>query len=267
MATKLAALLGAAMGDLRYQQTPKRVRAFHGETLVADSAAAVLVWEPRRIVPIYAVPVADLHAELGPAAEPDPSPDGTGPVYPDVAFTVHTTPGTAHDVRTAVGAVPGAAFVPADADLAGHVVLDFDAFTWREEEDVVFSHPRDPFHRVDVRHGAHDVRVEVAGTLVARSGSPLMVFETSLPPRYYLPRGDVLVDLEPSPTRTACPYKGWASHWSVRVGDRLHPDVGWSYEAPLPDAAEIAGAVAFYQERVDLVIDDVPVSRPRTAWS
>jgi uncharacterized protein (DUF427 family) len=268
MATTLSSLLGAALDELRIEPTAKRVRAYLGDDLVAESRDAVLVWEPRRVVPGYAVPRADVVADLVEASGPAPdAPAGAGPVYPNVPFAVHTTPGTAYDVRTPGGDAERAAFAPHDADLGGRVALDDARLRWFEEDDEIGGHPRDPFHRVDVRHGTAEVRVEVDGALVAHSRRPLLVFETGLPPRYYLPREDVLLDLAPTASHSSCPYKGDASYWSLRVGDTTHDDLAWSYETPLPDAAELAGAVAFYQERADVSIGDVPAGHPRTPWS
>lgn len=255
MATTLSGLLSAALPDLRYEPTAKRVTARLGGEVVAASDAAVLVWEPRRVVPVYAVPRGDVRADLVAPADDDPAaPPGHGPVFPNVPFAVHTTPGAAYDVRTAAGTVARGAFVPADADLAGHVVLDDAAFTWAEEAEAVDGHPRDPFHRVDVRRGDREVTVRVGGTVVARSTRPLVLFETNIPPRYYLPREDVLVDLAPTATASTCPYKGHASYWSATVDGQRVDDLAWSYEQPYPDAVAIAGAVAFYPDKVDLEV-------------
>lgn len=262
MATTLSTLLHGTLGDLRVEPTRKRVRAYLGDTLVADSRDAVLVWEPRRVVPGYAVPRADVVADLVEAAGPVPeAPAGAGPVFPDVPFAVHTTAGAAYDVRTADGTAPAAAFAYADHDLGGRVGLDGEALRWFEEDDEIGGHPRDPFHRVDVRHGTAEVRVEVDGVLVARSARPLVVFETGMPPRYYLPREDVLVDLEATATTSACAYKGAASYWAVTTGGTAREDVAWSYEEPLPDAAELAGAVAFYPDRAVVTVDEAPAGR------
>ena len=265
MATTLSALLRGTLGDLRVEPTRKRVRAYLGDTLVADSRDAVLVWEPRRVVPGYAVPRGDVAADLVEAAGPAPEPAaGAGPVFPDVPFAVHTTRGTAYDVRTATGTAPSAAFAFADPDLGGRVALDGDALRWFEEDDEIGGHPRDPFHRVDVRHGTAQVRVEVDGVLVAHSTRPLVVFETGMPPRYYVPREDVRIDLDATETTSACPYKGLATYWAVTVGGSARGDVAWSYEEPLPDAAELAGAVAFYDDRADVTVDGLPAGRPAT---
>jgi uncharacterized protein (DUF427 family) len=258
------------LDELRYEPTAKRIRALADGDPVADTTCAVIVWEPRRVVPTYAVPVRDVQGELVPAPsedvplKPERLREGVpGVLTPSTAFGAHTTAGEPLTVRTAAGDRVGAAFRPADPDLAGFVLLDFDAFDWLEEDDAVVSHPRDPFHRIDVRHGSRHVRVERDGQVLAESSRPVLVFETSLPVRTYLPRDDVRLDLlEPSSTRTACAYKGVASYLS-RGGE----DLAWTYEAPLPDAAELTGLVCFFDERVDLTVDGEKRARPVTPWS
>ena len=95
-----------------------------------------------------------------------------------------------------------------------------------------------------------------------------MLFETYLPTRYYLPREDVRMELlEPTDTRTACAYKGFARYWSARVGDRVVRDIAWSYEEPHNFAEAVEGMICFFNERVDISIDGVAVERPRTPWS
>ena len=107
------------------------------------------------------------------------------------------------------------------------------------------------------------------GALLAESSSPVFVFETGLPTRYYLPRTALnLAVLEPSDTVTECPYKGRTSaYWSARVGDRLHPDLAWSYDFPTRQLLPITGLVAFYNEKVDITLDGQKLERPRTHFS
>jgi uncharacterized protein (DUF427 family) len=258
------------LDELRYEPTAKRIRALADGDTVVDTTGAVVVWEPRRVVPTYAVPMADVRGELvqAPAVDVPQKPrrlreDLPTVLTPSTAFGAHTTAGEPLTLRTTGGDRVGAAFRPADPDLAGFVLLDFDAFDWLEEDDEVVSHPRDPFHRIDIRHGSRQVRVERDGKVLAESGRPVLVFETSLPMRTYLPRADVRLDLlEPSPTRTACAYKGVASYLA-----RAGQDLAWTYEAPLPDAGELAGLVCFFDERVDLTLDGGKRARPVTPWS
>ncbi|OLT14048.1 hypothetical protein BJF78_20365 [Pseudonocardia sp. CNS-139] len=272
MAVQVSQQLMRLVGETRYEPTPKRIRALVGGEVVVDSTGAVLVWEPRRVVPSYAVPVADVHGELVPAPDADTPghPVRLGPgspaVYdPSTGFGLHTAEGEALTLRTTGGEREGAAFRPSDPDLARYVVLDFGAFdTWLEEDEEVVSHPRDPFHRVDVRRSSRHVRIERDGHVLAESARPSLVFETALPVRTYLPPDDVRLDLlAPSPTRTACAYKGQASYRSFG----LVPDVAWTYERPLPDAVELAGLVAFFDERVDVTVDGHKLDRPLTPWS
>jgi uncharacterized protein (DUF427 family) len=150
----------------------------------------------------------------------------------------------------------------------GHVHVAWDAVdAWWEEEEELFGHPRDPYHRIDVRESSRHVRVLVRGELVAEARRPLVLFETGLPPRYYLDPADVRLDLlAPHGKKTRCAYKGVASHWSVQVGDGLEEAVVWSYTAPDDDARRIKGRYAFYDERVDVEVDGERADRPRTQW-
>ena len=139
---------------------------------------------------------------------------------------------------------------------------------WYEEDDEVCVHPRDPFNRVDVMSSSRHVRIEVEGTTVAESTRPWLLFETGLPTRYYLPKADVHMELlRPSDKETACPYKGRAAYYSVVLGDRVVPDLAWTYTFPIPEQPKIAGLIAFFDERVDVWVDGVHQERPVSAWS
>jgi uncharacterized protein (DUF427 family) len=112
------------------------------------------------------------------------------------------------------------------------------------------------------------VEIRVGGETVGRSIRPLLLFETSLPTRYYLPFADVRAEcLEPSDTVTRCPYKGRARYWSVRAGGLLVPDAAWSYPDPIPENPKIRDLVCFFTERVDLVLDGVAQPRTVSPWS
>ncbi len=139
---------------------------------------------------------------------------------------------------------------------------------WYEEDEEVFVHPRDPYHRLDVLHASRHVRISLDGELLAESIRPVVLFETGLPPRYYLPPDDARTELlEPSDAHSRCPYKGLASYYSVKVGGDAGRDLVWYYPEPLREVEKIAGRLAFYNERVDLEIDDVAQPRPRTRFS
>ena len=278
MSSQMGALLASGLDELRHEPIGKRIRAVLGGGTVVDSTRAVLVWEPRRIVPSYAVPAGDVRGELAPATAAAGATEEAGvqmpglsrrPVLtPSVPFAAHTADGQVVDVRARGQDRPGAGFRLADPDLAGYIVLDFRAFdAWYEEDEPNVAHPRDPFHRIDVLASSRHVRLELDGQVLAESSRPMLLFETMLPVRYYLPREDIRAELSPSGTRTYCAYKGQASYWSATVGDRVVPDIAWAYQEPLHDAAQIRGLTAFFDERVDVVVDGERRERPITPWT
>jgi uncharacterized protein (DUF427 family) len=272
MGTRILDVLMGELESLRYEPTEKRIRATFGDRTVVDSTSALLVWEPKRVVPSYAVPVGDVDGEIVAAADSaaadlaavDAPMLGDRPVLdPSIPFVVHTADGEALAVR--VDGRAAAAFRPSDPALHDHVILDFYGFdAWYEEDERNYAHPRDPFHRIDIVHSSRHVRVELDGATLADSRRPCLLFETGLPTRYYLPADDVRTDLlQPSDTRTACAYKGHASYYSAAGAD----DVAWTYREPLREASEVTDYVAFFNERVDLVVDGERLERPVTPWS
>jgi uncharacterized protein (DUF427 family) len=139
---------------------------------------------------------------------------------------------------------------------------------WLEEDEPVYVHPRDPYTRVDILASSRHVRVVVDGETVADSRQPRILFETGLPPRFYLPLTDVRMDLlTPSHTETHCPYKGTATYWHLDVNGHHYDDFVWIYRTPLPESQKIAGLAAFYNEKVDLYIDGELQGGPRTTSS
>jgi len=147
--------------------------------------------------------------------------------------------------------------------LEGVFGFDFSALdAWFEEDEHVRVHPRDPFHRIDVLRSGRHVCVFVDEEPVAESRRPMMLFETGLPVRYYLPKSDVRLELlHSSVTTTHCPYKGEATYYHVRVMDKTHTDVFWTYEEPLRDAQKVAGMLSVLQEsrRVRVEVDGEPL--------
>jgi uncharacterized protein (DUF427 family) len=266
------------LGELRHEPIHKRVRALAGERVVLDTTRALLVWEPRRVVPSYAVPLEDVRGELVAgdlAVVPEPAglridalPDQMI-LDPSVPFAAHTAAGEPLSLDTAGAIREHVAFRPADAELGGHVILDFDGFdAWYEEDERVYAHARDPFHGMDILPSSRRVRVELDGELLAETSRSRLLFEgTLLPTRAYIPREDVRVPLHASAKRTWCAYKGQASYWSAEVAGETVADLAWSYEAPLRAATDITGLLAFFNERVDLILDGEPLQRPLTPWS
>jgi uncharacterized protein (DUF427 family) len=155
------------------------------------------------------------------------------------------------------------------APLQAHIAFYWNAIdAWYEEDEEVFVHPRDPYSRVDTVHSSRHVRVEVDGQVIAETHRPVLLFETGLPTRYYIPKLDVRMDLlESTTTVTHCPYKGAAAYWSLRVGDKTYRDFVWSYPQPIPEIPKIENLLCFYNEKVDLYVDEVLQERPVTPFS
>ncbi|OMB97380.1 hypothetical protein A5733_10050 [Mycobacterium sp. NS-7484] len=262
MAVKMADLLGSQLGSLRYQATPKRIRVCLGGEPVADTTDAILVWEPRRVVPTYAVPRSALTAQLVPAGGDVGDDEIPGFLDPSIPFTAHTCPGTAFDVIAGEETGAAAAYQPDDADLAGYLILDFATFEWREEDEPIVAHPHDPFHRIDIRRSRRRIRVELDRRVLAESSRPTLLFETGLPTRYYLPREDVTT-LQLSDTVTYCAYKGRATYYSLPGGPA---DLFWAYHEPLIEAEPIRDLVCFFDERVDVFVDGERLFRPAWFW-
>ncbi len=144
-----------------------------------------------------------------------------------------------------------------EADAPGYVTVEWDAAdAWFEEDEEVFGHTRNPYHRVDCLRSGRRLRVVAGGLTLVDTTKTLAVFETALEPRLYVHPDQVRTDvLERSDTQTYCPYKGTATYWSARIGDALVRDVAWSYEDPLPESAPLGHFLSFDETRVTLQHD------------
>jgi uncharacterized protein (DUF427 family) len=245
---------------VRSEPNQRRVRVFFGGEAVADSSRTLYLFETGHL-PVYYFPRDDVRFDLL-----EPTSHHTHCPYKGYA-SYYTVAAGGQRYENVVWAYPD----PIDSvpELKDYVAFYWDrADAWYEEDDEVFRHARDPYHRVDVLNSSRHVQVLVRGVLVAESRRPRLLFETGLPVRYYLPKLDVRLDLlEPSPNRTRCPYKGEAVYWSVRADGVLHEDIVWSYPAPIPEAPKIENLLAFFNEKADIVVDGVPQERPVTRWS
>ncbi|MBK3643458.1 MULTISPECIES: DUF427 domain-containing protein [Streptomyces] len=242
---------------LLWEPSERWVRGRKGDVTVVDSRHPVLVWEPSLPVPQYAFPRGDVREDLlRPARNPRPGAHSGSKIFYDLDVDGEL-------LENAAWTFPG-------ADLAGHIAFEWFGRSgrgldhWYEEEEEIFVHPRDPHKRVDAIASSRHVRVSVDGTLVADTHRPVLLFETGLPTRYYVPREDVRMDLlTASGHHTACPYKGVAEYWSTDGGANLV----WSYPEPLPAVAAIQGLLAFYNEVVDITVDGERRERPVTPFS
>jgi uncharacterized protein (DUF427 family) len=273
MAIRMGTHLMSLNGELRYEPVTRRVRASLDGQAVLDTTDAALVWEPRRVVPMYAVPPEDVAATLVPCAAPE-VPDRLPPVLGPVNFGWHHIPGRSYDVVVGEHTAPAAAFAPDDPDLGGRVVLEWAPFDWVEEAHPVVGHPHDPFKRIDLLPSERHVVVSLGGVTLADTTRALALYETHIPVRWYLPHDDVVTDLlVGSPSTTTCAYKGHAAYVSLRpdavpgVGDHEGHDIAWTYPHPLDEVAAIRGMFCFYSERTDLELDGVALPRPVTEWS
>src|SRR3954454_13518374 len=231
------------------------LRAFLAGELVFDTTEAKLLHEAGHL-PVYYVPEDDLRAELL-------EPSDTRTRCPHKGEASYWT------IRVGDRVEADAAWAYEDplehaSFLAGHAAFQWDRLDeWFVEDEQVFGHPRDPYHRIDVYRTTRRVRVSLDGEELAESVRARALFETGLPPRWYLPPEDVRLELlEPSPTRTRCAYKGSASYWHVVVGDELQEDLAWSYPDPDDDARDVRGLICFLQELCVLELDGAAQERP-----
>ncbi|MDQ6820753.1 MAG: DUF427 domain-containing protein [Actinomycetota bacterium] len=240
------------------EPVPRRIRAALVGQIVLDTTRALYLWEWPHY-PQYHIPADDV--------DPD--------ALVDEQRTHRLSRGAVASVGLRAGEVhragAGRRYLESTVEgLTGTIRFDWDALdAWYEEDERVFVHPRSPYVRVDALRSTRRVRVQCDGVVLAESGSPVMVFETGLPTRYYMDRSALdFAHLRPSETATACPYKGRTTvYWSAEIGERLYTDLAWSYDFPTRQLLPIAGLVSFYNEKVDVFIDGDEQPRPQTHFS
>jgi uncharacterized protein (DUF427 family) len=242
------------------ESSPRRVRVKFGGEVIADSKRAVLLRETGHL-PVYYFPPEDVRQDVL-----TPTEHHTRCPYKGEAsyWTVRVGDAVADNVMWGYQDP-----LPEREDIRGYRAFYWHKMdAWYEEEEEIFAHPRDPYHRVDVVPSSRHIRVEIGGQTVAESRRPWLLFETGLPTRYYLPVEDVRMDLlEATETSSVCPYKGQASYWRL-VGDAAGRDVAWAYQNPISEIPRIKGLISFFNERVDaLQVDDELQPKPRTPWS
>jgi len=245
---------------LYLEDSPRRVRAVFGGETVADSRRVKLLHEAG-LLPVYYFPMEDVRMDL-------------------LVETDHTThcpfKGDASywSVRVGEKVAENAAWGYPEPMEGAPPLGGLVAFYWRkmdhwyEEDEEVFAHPRDPYHRVDVLGSSRHVKVAVNGEVVAETRRPKILFETGLPPRYYLPPEDVREEaLRPSEKTTMCPYKGEASYRFVEAGAGFVEDLVLYYPEPISGMEKVRGRLCFFNEKVDLTVDGEEQPRPQTQWS
>lgn len=245
---------------LYFEDSPRRVRVVFGGETVADSRRVKLLHEAG-LLPVYYFPEEDVRMDLLEAT------DHTThcPFKGDASYwSVRVGESVAEN---AVWGYPEP--LESSPPLAGYVAFYWDAMDhWYEEDEEVFVHARDPYHRVDVLESSRHVKVSANGEVVAETDRPKILFETGLPPRYYIPPEDVREEaLVGSEKTTMCPYKGTASYYSVEAGGERADDLVWYYPEPIAAVQKIRDHLCFFNEKVDLEVDGETQGRPETQWS
>jgi uncharacterized protein (DUF427 family) len=249
---------------MRTEAIDKWVRAYVGDTAVVDSRNPLLFWEESFPVPGYAFARDDVRTDLlrETSGEPATSFSFFGPKGPVSEW---------FDLEVEGRSIPHVAWTRDDPALKDLLILSWQPGLidrWLEEDEVVRGHPRDPHKRVEVVRSRRRVTVELDGVVLAESDAPVLLFETGLPTRYYLPRQDVRFGaLVASENYSLCPYKGETTEYWSAIGPPEARNIAWSYWTPLPAVEKVAGMIAFYNEFVDITVDGVAQERPHSPFS
>lgn len=231
--------VGSLPEPLRYWEPwPRRMRAIVSGETVLDSRRGVYFYETGAF-PVHYFPLEDVRQDLLVAVGTD-------------RWGLRVGDRLVEDGITASPRDAGGAEL-----LPGYVTLDYPAMDrWFEEDDPIYAHPRDPYHRVDVRASSRHVVVRSNREVVAETDRPKLLFETAVPVRYYLPFADVnLALLAISETLSECPYKGDGQHWHLTVGEQTVEDAAWSLPHPLPEGMAAAEHICFYPNKVEIKVD------------
>jgi uncharacterized protein (DUF427 family) len=249
---------------VRTERSDKWVRAYVGDVAVVDSREPLLFYEERFPVPGYAFAKHDVRMDLlRPAVgEPPREPFFFLPKGPVAQW---------FDLEVEGRSIRHAAWTRDAPELAGLVIVSWQPGVidrWLEESEEVFGHPRDPHKRVEALSSSRHVVVTLNGATLGDSADPVLLFETGLPTRYYLPTQDVNFDaLAPSSNTSMCPYKGIADRYWNAAGEPGEANVAWSYSQPFAAVEKVKDRVAFYNELVDVTIDGVAQDRPVSVFS
>lgn len=243
-------------GDPQMAPGYKWIRGLLDGHLVVDSRQYQFVWEIP-YWPWWFFPHDHVNADLVESAAQD-----AAPKTPEGAVRYDLVDGD----RTLHGA---ARAYPDHPHLKDLVTIDFDALDhWFEEDVEVFVHPRSPYTRIDALASSRHVVVWINGVAVANTHKPTVLFETGVPPRFYIPMTDVdLTLLVASDRRSSCPYKGDATFFDAQIGDDVVPDIAWTYTLPRPESTPVAAHICFYDEKVDIDIDGERQRRPTTHFA
>lgn len=226
----------------------KWVRVRLGDDYIANSQQVML---KRKFPMVFFFPQDDVNMELLEAAGQSSRSDEWG---------AHT----AWHVKTDYKKAENAAWsyekptTKAPENIDKYIAFNWHAMdAWLEEEEEVRVHPRDPYHRIDTCNSSRHVRISISGEVVAETRRPVLLFETGLPVRFYIPKTDVRLDmLQPTNHQTQCPYKGTASYYSIKNGSDTLKNLVWTYPFPNASVLKIKDMLAFFTEKLDDVFID-----------
>lgn len=227
--------------------TEKRIRAYVDETPIIDTRNARIVRMPHS-VPVYAFPEDEINSEVLSNPSSEENDLGVVKTY-DLIVNGVTKSGVAQQyVNPSKGA----------GVLKGLYTLKWNCIdSWMEEDEIISTHARDPYTRIDVRESNLRLEVWIEGEKIAETDRPKILFETGLPARYYLPSEDVKMNfLFPSELETSCPYKGKASYWDAKINGKTLKNIAWSYMKPFDESVSIENHFSFYVEKVDWFLID-----------
>ncbi|APU16740.1 DUF427 domain-containing protein [Actinoalloteichus fjordicus] len=242
-------LSAAAPGHVLYvHDLDRRIRGEFAGQIVVDTVRARMLHETR-LLPQWYLPIED----VVPGVLVESEHRTRCPFKGDARYW-HLRVGD-RVVHDAVWSYPEP--VPGCPDLRGLVAFYHDRLdAWFEEDERLPAHPRDPFHRVDARRSGRRVTVRIHDVPVGESTDAVVLFETGLPARWYLPADDVATELlAPSETVTTCPYKGEASYFHFRADAGDADDVAWSYPEPLAEARPAVGMLSFAGPAVSVTVE------------
>lgn len=233
---------------LLFTAFPRRIRGTLAGQTIVDSERAMLLHESN-IFPVLYFPADDVSTDL--LTKTDLSTHC--PFKGDASYWTVSVGDTVADSAAWGYETP----IESASWLQGYVAIEWNRMDhWFDEDDEIFGHIRDPYHRVDARPTSRHYQVHIDGQLVADTANAFVISETGGDNRIYIPPADVRTEqLTESETATHCPHKGDTVYWHHPETDSH--DVAWSYPAPLEEATRVAGHFAFDGPNVELSrIDD-----------
>ncbi len=210
---------------------PRRIRAKLGGQTIVDSERAMLLHESN-IFPVLYFPVDDVSMQFLTKTEHSTHCRYKGDAsYWTISASETVAGNAAWGYENPLEAVTW---------LRDRIAIESNRMDqWFDEDDEIFGHIRDPYHRVDARPTSRHIQDRIAGGLVAETTSAFVVSETGGPNRIYIPPDDIRTEeFAQSDTTTHCPHKGDTVYWHHNKSESN--DVAWSYPTPLEEATRVA---------------------------